>query len=95
MRWVLIVVGAALMAWSFFFDVSVTTGDYQSVVNLGLIAQKQALFGLGAVLFVSGVVLIGANRVVQALKPAPAEPEGEISPALSNLYGKPVRKAAS
>lgn len=81
MRYVLLVIGLALMAWGWVYDASVPSGsDYGSVMNLGLIANKQMIFGLGAVFFLAGIVLIGAQSIVEAISPAAKLLDGKTKP---------------
>jgi hypothetical protein len=85
MRWVLISLGAALMTGGLLYDPSVPGGDVGSITNLGLLAEKQLIFGLGSVLFLAGIILIGAHRVVIAVR-GPTEVEASDLGAASPGY---------
>ncbi|WP_141653113.1 hypothetical protein [Phenylobacterium immobile] len=87
--WLLAGFGALTMIWGFFYDASVPSSDgFGSIVNIGLTTVKQMIFQAGSVAFLAGIVLIGANAIVEAVgaigstKPAkPAKPaigEGQV-----------------
>lgn len=72
--WIMIVIGAGLAGWAFFFDVGMTIGagsEYglpDRVANLDKIAFRHMILATGLGLFICGHILLASERLSSSLR---------------------------
>lgn len=69
---ILMLIGAALSGWGYFFDISVPSdsGLLESVTNLSLISQRAVIMTAGAGMFAGGCAFTAAGLVLDEIKAA-------------------------
>lgn len=66
--WLLVAAGLACFLFGLGFDPSLASEGFDRIINMGLLAQKQALQQAGGFMFLGGLILLGANEICTAIR---------------------------